>query len=166
MFRPNSPHTVGRGGTRGSARSGTGSKDPGIARRSPSSLPSSFKVAHLGSDRRDDQTQDRWGASSPRLWRKKKGKFRPIHGIQDPGRRLAWESGEACRVCTFERWEVETCGQTRKGAMSPRRKRRSSAPLPNHRRAEEGMPCRGTRWVCPQPLPRSGLPRPRFSLLT
>ena len=90
MFRPNSPHTVGRGGTRGSARSGTGSKDPGIARRSPSSLPSSFKVAHLGSDRRD-QTQDRWGAFfSPRLWRKK-GKFRPIHGsrIQVPGSRQA-----------------------------------------------------------------------------
>ena len=95
----------------------------------------------------------------------KKGNF---GRSMDPGsRRLAWESGEACRVCTFERWEVETCGQTRKGAMSPRRKRRSSAPLPNHRRAEEGMPCRGTRWVCPQPPPpRSGLPRPRFSLLT
>ena len=95
MFRPNSPHTVGRGGTRGSARSGTGSKDPGIARRSPSSLPSSFKVAHLGSDRRD-RTQDRWGASSPRLWRKKKGKFRPIHGsrIQVPGSRQAARVGE------------------------------------------------------------------------
>ena len=74
------------------------------------------------------------------------------------GRRLAWESGEACRVCAFERWEVETSGQTRKGAMSPRRKRRSSAPLPNHRRAEEGMPCRGTRWVCPQPPPVAAFP--------
>ena len=161
MFRPNSPHTVGRGGTRGSARSGTGSKDPGIARRSPSSLPSSFKVAHLGSDRRD-RTQDRWGASSPRLWRN-------FGRSMDPGSRIAGGSrGRAARPAGSAR---SSDGRWRRVV----RRGRGRCPLdasggvrPRSRTIDERKKeCRvEARGGCALNPPRSGLPRPRFSLLT
>ena len=160
MFRPNSPHTVGRGGTRGSARSGTGSKDPGIARRSPSSLPSSFKVAHLGSDRRD-QTQDRWGASSPRLW-----KFRPIHGsrIQGQAARVGERRGlQGLRVRAMgggDEWSDEEGGDvpsTQAEEFGPAPEPSTSGRRNAVSRHEVGVP---------STPPGSGLPRPRFSLLT
>lgn len=162
MFRPNSPHTVGRGGTRGSARSGTGSKDPGIARRSPSSLPSSFKVAHLGSDRRD-QTQDRWGASSPRLW-----KFRPIHGSRIQAGRQAGGSGERRGLQGLhvramgggDEWSDEEGGDvpsTQAEEFGPAPEPSTSGRRNAVSRHEVGVP---------STPPGSGLPRPRFSLLT
>lgn len=164
MFRPNSPHTVGRGGTRGSARSGTGSKDPGIARRSPSSLPSSFKVAHLGSDRRD-QTQDRWGAFfSPRLWRKK-GKFRPIHGSRIQAARVGERRGlQGLHVRAMgggDVWSDEEGGDvpsTQAEEFGPAPEPSTSGRRNAVSRHEVGVPS--------TPPPRSGLPRPRFSLLT
>ena len=160
MFRPNSPHTVGRGGTRGSARSGTGSKDPGIARRSPSSLPSSFKVAHLGSDRRD-QTQDRWGRqlASP-------VEISADPWIQDPG--AGGSRGRAARPAGSAR---SSDGRWRRVV----RRGRGRCPLdasggvrPRSRTIDERKKeCRvEARGGCALNPPRSGLPRPRFSLLT